>query len=87
MPSFKDVFIVRKLQSSEHEQLMTKGYFKLKIQLSLEHLRMFQAQYKIGDKFIFHSPANADIGTTITSIDIGEPHGDNYKVFIGFTLL
>ena len=87
MPSFKDVFIVRKLQSTEHEQLMTKGYFKLKIQLTLEHLRMFQGRYKIGDKFIFHSPADTEVTTTITSIDTGEAHGDNYKVFIGFTLL
>jgi hypothetical protein len=87
MPAFKDVFIHKKLQSIEYEQLMSRGYLKLKIELSVEHLSLFQAEYKVGDKFIFHSQQETDLKTTITSIDTGEPHGTNYKVFIGFTLM
>jgi hypothetical protein len=87
MPAFKDVFIHKKLQSIEYEQLMSRGYLKLKIELSVEHLNLFQAEFKVGDKFIFHSHHETDLRTTITSIDTGEPHGENYKVFIGFTLM
>ena len=87
MPAFKDVFILKKLQPVEYEQLTSKGYFKLKIELSLEHLKMFQERYNVGDTFTFHSPSNAELRTTLTSIDTGEPHGDVYKLFIGFTLM
>lgn len=87
MPAFKDVFIHRKLQSIEYEQLMSRGYLKLKIELSVDHLKLFETEYQVGDKFMFHSPHNTDLNTTITSIDTGEPHGENFKVFIGFTLM
>ena len=87
MPSFEEVFIHKTLQPVEYEQLVSKGYLKLKIELSLEHLRIFEAQYRVGDKFTFHSPIETDVHTSITSVDTGEPHGDNYKVFIGFTLM
>ena len=87
MPAFKEVFIHKKLQTIEYEQLMSKGYFKLKIELSVEHLKMFQSQYRVGDTFRFHSPTDIDLETTITSIDTGEPHGETYRVFIGFTLM
>jgi hypothetical protein len=87
MPAFEEVFIHKKLQPVEYHQLISKGYLKLKIELSLEHIRVFQAQYRVGDKFTFHSSASIDVSTSITSIDTGEPHGMNYKVFIGFTLM
>jgi hypothetical protein len=87
MPAFKDVFIHKTLQSIEFEQLMSRGYLKLKIELHVEHFRMFETEYRVGDKFIFHSPDNSDLKTTITSIDRGEPHGEIFKVFIGFTLM
>jgi hypothetical protein len=87
MPAFEEIFIHKKLQLIEYDQLTSKGYFKLKIELSVEHLRMFQSQYKVGDRFTFHSPTSTDLNTTITSIDTGEPHDEVYKVFIGFTLM
>jgi hypothetical protein len=87
MPAFEEVFIYKTLQPVEYEQLVSKGYLKLKIELSVEHFRTFQAQYKVGDVFTFHSPIETNVSTSITSIDTGEPHGDNYKVFIGFTLM
>jgi hypothetical protein len=87
MPAFNEVFIHKTLQPVEYDQLISKGYFKLKIQLTLEHLRMFQSQYRVGDAFKFRLPSNTDIETAITSIDTGEPHGDTYTVFIGFTLM
>jgi hypothetical protein len=86
MPAFKEVFIKKKLQPIEFEQLTSKGYLKLKIELTLEHLRMFQAEYRVGDVFTFHLE-NSNLSTSITSIDTGEPHDEIYKVFIGFTLL
>ena len=87
MPAFKDIFIHKTLQPIEYEQLMSRGYLKLKIELTIEHLRMFQTEYRVGDKFIFHAPDGSDLKTTITSIDTGEPHGEVYKLFIGFTLM
>ncbi|MFZ6012715.1 MAG: hypothetical protein ACOYXT_20385 [Bacteroidota bacterium] len=87
MPAFKEIFIQKKLQQVEYNQLSSKGYLKLKIELTLEHLRMFQAQYRVGDSFTFHSPNGSNMKTFITSIDTGEPHDNVYKVFIGFTLM
>ncbi|HYC84740.1 MAG TPA: hypothetical protein VEB86_05935 [Chryseosolibacter sp.] len=87
MPAFKEIFIHKKLQPIEYEQLMSKGYLKLKIELSHDHWQLFETEYKVGNTFTFHSPAHTDIRTSITSIDRGEAHGDVYKVFIGFTLL
>lgn len=87
MPSFKEVFIHKKLESLEYDQLISKGYLKLRIELSLEHLRDFQSGYRVGDTFTFHYPTQQNLKTRITSIDTGEPHGDVYRVFIGFTLI
>lgn len=87
MPAYKEVFIQKKLESIEYEQLVSKGYLKLRIELSLEHLREFQSGYRVGDTYIFKYPTKNDLNTKITSIDTGEPHGDIYRVFIGFTLI
>jgi hypothetical protein len=87
MPAFTELVIHKNLQPIEYDQLVTKGYLKLRIELTLEHLRTFQNQYKVGDEFTFHSPASTNITTRITSIDTGEPHGSVYRVFIGFTFL
>lgn len=87
MPAFADIFVHKKLQPIEEEQLLGKGYLKLKIEFSLEHLRLFQAEYLIGDHFIFYTSKNTEITTLVTSIDTGEPHGEIYRVFIGFALV
>jgi hypothetical protein len=79
-------YISRTLQKAEHDQLLAKGYFKLKLELSLEHVQIFKKEVRVGDKFIFHSPSEQDVPTTVTSIDIGQGHDDVYKIFIGFTL-
>lgn len=86
MPAYKEVFIQKKLEAIEYDQLVSKGYLKLRIELSLEHLREFQSGYRVGDTFTFHYPTREDLKTKITSIDTGEPHSDIYRVFIGFTL-
>ena len=85
MPAFHDIFIRKQLEVAEYEQLETKGYLKLRIELSLEHVRQFSSAYKVGDYFNFISPDEVVLPTRISSIDIGEPFNSNYKVFIGFT--
>lgn len=87
MPEYSEAIVRKILLPAEHDQLFSKGYLKLKIELTLEHLRMLQSEYKVGDQFIFYSRNNSTVETLITSIDTGEPHGENYKVFIGFTLV
>ena len=87
MPAFQEVFIDKRLLDTEYKELVSKGYLKLKIELSSPHLKQFNSQYKVGDEMIFHTDGRADIKTRITSIDTGEPHGANHKVFIGFTLV
>ena len=86
MPAFQ-IFTDKTLLRTEYQELVNKGYFKLKIELSGDHLNEFKSKYKTGDQFTFHSPdGNEDVKTAITSIDIAEPHDNIYKVFIGFTL-
>ena len=87
MPSFADLVIHKNLQVIEYEQLLAKGYLNVRIELSLEHLREFQALHRVGDVFTFHSPTAGDVKTAITSIDTGQPFGNNYRIYIGFTLL
>jgi hypothetical protein len=45
MPAFKELFIQKRLEPMELDQLLLRGYLKLRIELSLEHLRMFQSEY------------------------------------------
>jgi len=87
MPAFQEIFIDKKLLDVELNELLNKGYLKLKIELSLPHLTEFQSQYRIGDEMTFHASDNIDVKTRITTIDIAEPHGAYYKLFIGFTLV
>jgi hypothetical protein len=86
MPAFKEVFIQKQLEPLEYNQLLSKGYLKLRIDLSLEHLRMFQSQYRVGDTFTFQYPSKDNIDAKITSVDTGEPEGDVYRIYIGLTL-
>ena len=87
MPSFEDLVISKNLQAIEYEQLLAKGYLNVRVELSLGHLREFQSLYSVGDVFTFHTPSAMDVKTVITSIDIGPPFGQNYRIYIGFTLL
>jgi hypothetical protein len=86
MPAYYDIFVAKQLRSAEYQQLISKGYLKVRVELSLEHVKQFAATYKVGDPFIFVSSENEKIQTRITSIDVGESYNSNFKVFMGFTL-
>jgi len=86
MPAYYDIFIAKQLQFAEYHQLTSKGYLKVRVELSLEHVKQFTSTYKVGDAFVFISPDQLELHTRITSIDVGESYNSNYKVFIGFTL-
>jgi hypothetical protein len=86
MPAYYDIFVAKQLQFAEYQQLISKGYLKVRVGLSLEHVKQFTSTYKVGDAFVFVSPDKRDLPTRISSIDVGESYNSNYKVFIGFTL-
>ena len=84
---YNDLFIQRNLQNAEYRQLLDKGYFKLRIALDSDRLRMFHAEFRVGDEIILHAPDKSDVAVKISSVDTGEPSDNICKVFVGFTLI
>lgn len=46
MPAFQEVFIDKQLLETEYRELITKGYLKIKMDLSVDQLKAFSTQYK-----------------------------------------
>lgn len=78
-------FFDHHLGEREYNQLLDKGYLKVKFLLPLTSLKNFDLQYRLGTEVIFkHS--SIDIKTNVSSIEVSEEMDDKCRIYIGFTL-